>query len=124
MDKTEFIKHLASRGGPEPSAYQSYTDWVDSLRADLDAKLIDEDELSAIRAAFGDALSVHTMQGFALAKPHGYAGDFEIIDRIYRLHTADQPHLKKWDIYFHAQAAPTAVRNRKRTCVRGQSNGS
>lgn len=54
-----------------------------------------------------------TLQGFAVNKPHGYAGDFEIIDRIYRCHVSDDPALANWDHFFHRQAAPQAVRNRK-----------
>ena len=53
------------------------------------------------------------MQGFVWMKPHGHAGDFEIIDRIYQCWISPDPHLAKWDEYFHAQAAPRAVRNRK-----------
>ena len=72
------------------------------------------DELSALRAAFGEALSTtETMQGFAFLKPHGYAGDFEMIDRIYGERITAEPHLAAWDRYFHAQPAPRAVRNRK-----------
>ena len=72
------------------------------------------DEVSALRAAFAESLSTtETMQGFALLKPHGYAGDFEIIDRIYGRRITAEPHLAAWDRYFHAQPAPRAVRNRK-----------
>ena len=53
------------------------------------------------------------MQGFALAKPHGYAGDFEIIDRIYQGRITNDPNLAGWDHYYHQHAAPKAVRNRK-----------
>jgi extracellular factor (EF) 3-hydroxypalmitic acid methyl ester biosynthesis protein len=53
------------------------------------------------------------MQGYALAKPAGYAGDFEMIDRIYCNHVTEHPDLRNWDLFFHAQKAPTAVRNRK-----------
>ena len=70
-------------------------------------------DVNAVRAAFADALSTRTMQGFALRKPHGYAGDFEIIDRIYLRHITDDPSLKSWDTYYHQQSATKAVRNRK-----------
>lgn len=72
------------------------------------------EQLERVRASFGDALNTpETMQGFAYLKPHGYAGDFEIIDRIYCERVSADPRLARWDRYFHAQAAPRAVRNRK-----------
>ena len=49
-----------------------------------------------------------------LLKSHGYAGDFEIIDAIYTQRTAADLNQRRWDEYFHAQAAPRAVRNRKK----------
>lgn len=54
-----------------------------------------------------------TMQGFAYLKPNGYAGCFEIIDRIYQRYCTNNPLLYNWDRYFQNQAAPQAVRNRK-----------
>lgn len=52
------------------------------------------------------------MQGMSVVKPHGYAGDFEMIDRIYTRWLSPDDHLRRWDEYFHAQAAARAVRNR------------
>ena len=51
--------------------------------------------------------------GRCMLKPRGYHGDFEIIDAIYMERINPHPALEKWDRYFHAQAAPQAVRNRK-----------
>ena len=48
-------------------------------------------------------LSLETMQGHAYLKPHGYAGDFELIDKIYTYWKSDDPNLIRWDDYFHSQ---------------------
>jgi SAM-dependent methyltransferase len=53
------------------------------------------------------------MQGYALQKPHGYAGDYEMIDKVYQYHMCRDPYLVNWDRYAHAQSTPIAVRNRK-----------
>ena len=45
-------------------------------------------------------MSLSTIQGFVYNKPHGYAGDFEVIDRIYNYHIAEPKHLSKWDTFF------------------------
>lgn len=61
----------------------------------------------------GDALTMETMQGNAFHKPHGYAGDYEIIDKIYMEWHSPESSLRVWDKFFHLQSASTAVRNRK-----------
>lgn len=68
---------------------------------------------AAVFYAFGEAFSLDTMQGFVVQRPHGHHGDFELIDRIYTRWTSSRPELVAWDEYFHAQAAPKAVVNRK-----------
>jgi hypothetical protein len=52
------------------------------------------------------------MQGFAYHKPHGYAGDFEIIDRIYQRYACSDEMLTRWDNFWQAHPAAQAVRNR------------
>jgi SAM-dependent methyltransferase len=53
------------------------------------------------------------MQGHVCLRPHGYFGDFEIIDRIYAQYASADPSLTRWDTYFQAGTAAVAVRNRK-----------
>ncbi|MEY2881513.1 MAG: hypothetical protein RLZZ15_3893 [Verrucomicrobiota bacterium] len=105
----EFIVALVARGGPTPREFPVLDALMRRL-PDLSAA-----QLERLREAFGVALTeADTMQGHAWLKPHGYAGDFEIIDRLYRERiTADEKHAA-WDRYFHAQPASRAVRNRKR----------
>jgi len=69
-------------------------------------------EWDGLIARFGKAFSERTMQGFAYRKPHGYAGDFEIIDHIYTRYHADDPRLHRWNAYWQSHAAAQAVRNR------------
>ena len=72
-----------------------------------------EDSLSDIFKEFEDVfLSTNTMQGFARVKPHGYAGDWEIIERIYNRHVNNIEIYRRWDEFFHRGNAPNAVRNR------------
>ena len=56
--------------------------------------------------------TTRSMQGFAYSKPHGYAGDFEIIERIYSMCASHHPDVMKWDKFFHSGSASKAVRNR------------
>lgn len=50
-----------------------------------------------------------------LAKPYGYAGDFEVIDWIYGGRICDRSERGRfWDEFFHAQDAPRGVNWRRR----------
>lgn len=108
-----YVERLVAAGGPTPDEYAAFGRWLDQIAAEAGDGRLSEGELRALRAAFGRALSLETNQGFGLRKPHGYSGDFEIIDRMYREHVSDDPALRNWDLYFHAQDGPRAVRHRK-----------
>src|SRR4051812_9364426 len=108
-----YIEKLIERAGPEPADYAELDTWVAQLNAALDAGALSRDALKHVHRVFGEILTPRTMHGHAYTKPHGYAGDFEIIDRHYLKHVATQPHLAAWDRYWHASAAACAVRNRK-----------
>jgi len=108
-----FIKQLVQNGGPEPSEYRFLNSWLRVINNEIMSGTISKTDLRTIRETFGRAISLDTMQGFCFHKPHGYPGDFEIIDKIYQNHHADDPSLVKWDKYFQISSAPMAVRNRK-----------
>lgn len=113
MGIVSYIEKLVRKGGPEESEYVELNMKLGELHQMVKLGAISEDELDSIRKAFGDAFSLNTMQGFCLAKPHGYAGDFEMIDRIYRQWLSEHPSLVRWDHFSHWQPAAKAVRNRK-----------
>lgn len=67
----------------------------------------------SIHTLLGDEVLRQTLTGFAYRKPHGYAGDFEIIDKTYRQEQHPDPRFAVWDRLYHAMTAARAVRNRK-----------
>jgi hypothetical protein len=54
-----------------------------------------------------------TMQGFVRLRPHGYPGDFELIERVYNRTCTVDPRARRWDEFFHKSAGAFAVRNRE-----------
>src|SRR4030095_11356015 len=50
----------------------------------------------------------------ARTKPRGYAGDYELLARMYASAQCDDPLVQILDRYFQEDAAPIAVRNRMR----------
>ena len=109
-----FIKELVLKGGPDSSEYQEFTDWLKTIINELQKGILTKEDLQLLRNEMGEALSILTLQGFVFNKPHGYPGDYEIIEKIYLGHTSNDPELRKWDLFFQLQKAPIAVRNRKK----------
>jgi extracellular factor (EF) 3-hydroxypalmitic acid methyl ester biosynthesis protein len=112
-EDVQFIERLVSKNGPSPEDYPALDDWFNDVYARADSGELSRSDLLTLRDAFGEAMSPATLQGFVCARPHGYPGDFEIIDKIYVRHISANPRFMRWDAFFHAQSAPRAVRNRK-----------
>jgi SAM-dependent methyltransferase len=111
-DDLAYVARLVANGGPDREGWETLNHWIDSVRRRRVAGEISDSDLNRIQGAFGESFSNVTMQGFAYNKPHGYAGDYEIIDRIYNYYVAPPP-FSKWDEYWQAHSAAHAVRNRK-----------
>ena len=108
------LSNLVRRGGPTPEEYDETTAIFNQIAF---ARGADESVSDGIKTFISNSSgafdSLETMQGFVCLKPHGYHGDFEVIDRIYNNWISGNVHLERWDRYFHWHAAPMAVRNRK-----------
>jgi hypothetical protein len=114
-DIAQAVRELASAGGPPEEDWPRLTAALRSLYSDLSSSPYrSSDDLAHVREAFGGALSLSTLQGHSYEKPYGYPGDFEIIDRIHTRYVSDDDRYRNWDLYFQAQCAPSAVRNRGR----------
>jgi len=108
----DFIKKIVRKNGPDSSEHHE-------LKAEIEriGELLEKNSTSHLHEELLDiilpVLTIETMQGNAYHKPYGYAGDFEIIDKIYTSFKSDDEKYRRWDEFFHAQEAPSAVRNRK-----------
>lgn len=112
-DCLNYAASLVRRGGPELREYVETDAWISRFYASVDRGDMSEKHVDTLRSILGPVLSPSTMLGFAWRKPHGYSGDFEIIDRHYLNYIASDPHLANWDHYWHFNPAARAVRNRK-----------
>ena len=108
-----YIQRLVEQGGPTAAEYGEFNAWTVHMYDLIRNGQMSPSQLTALRAAFGEVLSPVTMTSFVFAKPHGYAGDYEVIDRIYQKYISPDPNFAAWDR--HVQSLPTtnAVRNRK-----------
>lgn len=109
------VGHFMRTGGPAPDQYEECLNLFSIIRPY-------RDEYSDQIKVFHDLHKAvqknpDSMQGHAVLKPHGYSGDFEIIDRIYRIHKSSDPLSRNWDNFFHWGTAARAVRGRRRFAV-------
>ncbi len=109
-----YIRELVRKGGPEPDDYDELNAFFIRLGDLVRAGAANRKEINReLWQLLGDAVSLQTMQGRVTIKPYGYAGDYETIDKIYTKWVSPESSLANWDHFFHSQAAPNAVRNRK-----------
>jgi len=111
QESISYLMGLVERQGPLPHEYDQLNLVISTIMESVRGGDFSREQFDELLDQVGLAFTPETMQGFSFRKPHGYAGDFEIIDRIYTEYTSSL--LPNWDHFFHAQAAPKAVRNRK-----------
>lgn len=107
------LRDLAHRGGPSPDEYPALQGLMDRIAALRAEGTISEAMNDSLWDSIGEAGSPQTLMGFIYRKPHGYHGDFEIIDKFYRNWVNPQSHLARWDSWIQSLDATQAVRNRK-----------
>src|SRR4051812_38941450 len=113
QDAVKKLIHFIQVGGPEVYEYEEMTSVWNNLVLNSAASGGEGLTKEQLGTLFGDEFLYQTFQGFGYRKPHGYAGDFEIIDSIYQQKTSTDARFQKWDKYFHSTEACKAVRNRK-----------
>lgn len=104
----EVADKIIKRGGPEVSEYE----YIKNIPSEM-LEIPLEEQLK-VYELLSPLLVTDSMLGFTFRKPHGYAGDFELIDRIYRKRESQNKNLYKWDRFYHDLEAAEAVRNRKK----------
>jgi len=111
----EYLESLAENGGPAENQYAELGELYKSLNLKRKKGIMSEGEVMSVWQALPDVFcTTDTMQGYALMKPHGYSGDYVIIERIYQGWLSPKEHLVNWDRFFHVQEAPRAIINRKK----------
>ena len=105
------LQKIIKQGGPKPEEDQQLSALLLRLYLDFQAQRISKTELEDLRNRMN--LTPETMHGFTYLKPNGYAGCYEIINRIYQHYHSQKPELYHWDRYSQTHPATQAVRNRK-----------
>lgn len=115
-----YLEYLVERGGPDQDDYRELAQTFDvifrqdfTIQNGVSTRIHRTHSLDDFFSNHSDTFrTTSSMQGFAFSKPHGYAGDFEIIERIYSMSNSHKSNIIKWDAFFHYGSAARAVRNR------------
>jgi SAM-dependent methyltransferase len=118
MEPMTCLSEISRRGGPNGEEYDLVADCFAAIARGFEAGRWTRQELDAFAYSLGDAFSLQTIQGFVLRKPYGYAGDFEVIERLYLNYISSDNRLKKWDLFALSRRSNQAVRNRKAYFIR------
>lgn len=113
-----FLQTIIANGGPEKHQYDTLNKIFDNIAGEHKSGRITDHELQLLQHGFGDECLENTMHGHIKSKPFGYAGDFLIIDKIYREQVTTDQRFEKWDIFWNNHSAAKAVRNRKDYFIR------
>ena len=107
-----FLSHLVKNGGPTPAEYPLLNYHLTNFGNPHFLNNLSAEQIGDLRNSLGIALSPETIQGWAYHKPLGYAGDYLLIEKIYKNYVCPNPDLRKWDLFSHTQKATKAIRNR------------
>lgn len=118
-----FLQAIIAAGGPETAEYDTLNQAFDALSYHYKTGKLKEEDVRVLQAGFGDECLQNTLHGHIKSKPFGYAGDFLIIDKIYREQVTEDDRFAKWDIFWNNHSAAKAVRNRKDYFIRTMITG-
>ena len=106
------LRAIIANGGPAESDYQELETSLATLAmADhKDPKLAQQ--IAPVITSCEFLFDKISLMGHIRTKPYGYAGDFEIIERIYQNEILREDY-RLWDTYSLKHPATQAVRNRK-----------
>lgn len=107
------IQNWVDNGGPDENEWSDFNKWLEQLFDDKDKFEFTNNEIRIIQEAFGESISIDTLQGHAYNKPFGYSGDFILIDSFYTYTPINKGKNVKWDELAINMKGTEALRNRK-----------
>lgn len=97
--------------GPEVQDYNFLNEFFNKEYAKGPHKFLEQ--FADIRKRVDAFSSAKSIAGFCYLQPYGYAGDFQLIDRLYTNYKGPGKAIQRWDDFAQSQPAAQAVRNRK-----------
>lgn len=111
-DLLQWLDNLVGDGGPEPEQYDRLTACFRELARQRHQLPYGPGLVQDTRAVLAPTLLKGTLLGFLYLRPHGYPGDFELLERVLSYHHSTDPNLVRWDAYCHTLPMVRALRGR------------
>jgi len=105
MLPVDYVRHIVAKGGPVCSEFKKLQQAINAIRS--------KEDIIELNIVLHAHLTLDTMMGHTYLKPYGYAGDFEIIEKIYAQKRHSNPVIDAWDQFYQSFDSCDAVRNRK-----------
>lgn len=117
IDAINYINEIIENNGPEESQYREMENCFSAVSEMIENGILSTLEVAEMILACKFLHTTDSIMGHIRQKPYGYAGDFEIIEKIYQ-QVNRKEEFKKWDEYSLQHPAAVAVRNRKKYFVK------
>ncbi|RYF98840.1 MAG: class I SAM-dependent methyltransferase, partial [Chitinophagaceae bacterium] len=101
----DYVRYIVEKGGPVGREIDKLQQAINAIRS--------KEDILELSIVLQSRLTLDTMMGHTYLKPYGYAGDFEIIEKIYAQKRHANPVIDAWDQFYQKMDACDAVRNRK-----------
>lgn len=105
------MNKIISNNGPSIEEFDELTMMINELATQINENKLAPEEIQNLINKCESLKDYKSIMGHILIKPHGYAGDFHIIDKLYTKETSSK--FPKWDRYTVSISTSKAVRNRK-----------
>ena len=112
LEAFKTISAMAERGGPNVQEYPIFWNACASVGYAKESRTLDDRRHAIFMDSLGIAGTRESLMGHIYRRPYGYAGDFEIIDKLYRNHRSDHAMVNRWDAFVQSVPSSQAVRNR------------
>ena len=105
------LDELRDRGQFGQEIYGRINALIGKIAGQYEVGLLDDDDIDLISSYYGREFLENTLQGSALLKKFGYAGDFLMIDQIYTGRESQNPFYESWNKYFMSHLLPRPLSN-------------
>jgi SAM-dependent methyltransferase len=109
----EKIEYYVKNGGPEECEWEEFNELLNRIYTVYLNEKLEQEKIYKIYYAFGDSISLETLQGHVLKRPFGYLGDYFIIDSYYEFKPKSDNRFFKFDNFGLNMKGGQALRNRK-----------
>ena len=107
------LNAIIERGGPQRDEYKDVLEYAALLSDMVNEGVLLKQEIHAMLNTCELFTDKNSLIGHINLKPYGYAGDYQVIDRMYQRELGDTTQ-QNWDLFIVDQPAAVAVRNRKK----------